>query len=58
MWVRLRHRDRGTPPTRLGPYQRWLGELVIGDLGRSHRPDIIGALIEPEAPWIGELLEG
>jgi len=54
VWVTLHH--RGTPPTRLGPYQRWLGELVLGDISLSHGPDVVGAIIEPEAAWIGELM--
>jgi hypothetical protein len=54
VWVRLRH--PAGAPTRLGPYQRWLGELVLGDISFSHGPDVIGAIIEPEPAWIGELL--
>jgi hypothetical protein len=54
VWVRLRHPV--APPTRLGPYERWLGELVLGDISLSHGPDVIGAVIEPEGAWIGELM--
>jgi hypothetical protein len=53
-WVILRHRDGQLE--RGGPYQRWLAELLLCDLGTIHDADVVAARLEGEAPWIDELL--
>jgi hypothetical protein len=53
-WLILRHQDGRVE--RGGPYQRWLAELLLCDLGYAHDPDVVAARLEGEPEWVDELL--
>ena len=53
-WLILRHTDGRVE--RGGPYQRWLAELLLADLGYYHDPDVVAARLEGEPEWMDELL--
>jgi hypothetical protein len=53
-WLILRHQDGRVE--RGGPYQRWLAELLLCDMGYYHDPDVVAARLEGEPDWVDELL--
>lgn len=55
-FVEVRQRDGST--RRLGPWPRWLAEIMLVDLNWSHDEQVVGARLVAEPAWIGELLRG
>ena len=53
-WLILRHQDGRLE--RGGPYQRWLAELLLADLGYYHDADVVAARLEGEPDWVDDLL--
>ncbi len=43
---------------RMGPWARPLAEAMLVDFNWSHDAGIVAARLEPEATWIGHLLDG
>ncbi len=43
---------------RLGPWARPLAEAILVDFNWTHDPEFVAARLEPEAVWIGQLLDG
>ena len=56
VFIEVRQRDGSTH--RLGPWPRWLAEIMLVDLNWSHDEHVIAARLVAEPAWIGELLRG